>query len=275
MHSKGDAMRKAEGRSGKTFYNRSLERALQIVTAFNSDRKSLSLGRLSETLDLSKATVFRLCTTLVKYGFLRQDQQLKQYSLGVKLFELGSVVASSFSLAGIASPHLTRLQMDLGKTVFLAVLDEGELLYIDKREGLREPISFTSNTGNRRPPYWGMLGPVLMAYLPPGELESLLARHPLVTTTKNSFSTREELEAALRSIRKLGYAVDEARSIEGVGGVGAPVRDYSGRVVAALGVGFIHLSVGPDQMKEIVSRVIDTAAAISADAGYKGKAVGG
>lgn len=60
-----------------------------------------------------------------------------------------------------------------------------------------------------------------------------------------------------------------------MGGVGAPVRDYSGRVVAALGVGFIHLSVGPDQMKEIVKQVIAAAAAISADAGYKGKTFSG
>ncbi len=268
-------MRKVDSRSKKTFYNRSLERALQIVTAFNSDRKSLSLGRLSETLDLSKATVFRLCTTLVKYGFLRQDQERKAYSLGVKLFELGSVVASSFSLAGIAAPHMTRLQMDLGRTVFLGVLDEGELLYIDKREGLKEPISFTSNIGTRHPPYWGMLGPTLMAYLPPGEAEALLARRPLAATTKSSFCDREELAASLGSIRECGYAVDEARSIEGVGGVGAPVRDYSGRVVAALGVGFIHLSVGPDQMKEIVKQVIAAAAAISADAGYKGKTFSG
>lgn len=93
-------------REGKNeaFYNRSLERALQIMTAFSSERKVLGLAQLSEALSLPKATVFRLCATLIKCGFLRQDQELKQYSLGVKLFELGSIVASSFSLRGIASP---------------------------------------------------------------------------------------------------------------------------------------------------------------------------
>ncbi len=267
-------MNKVSGPSSKPFYNRSLERALQIMIAFGGDRKSLTLGQLSDALDLSKATVFRLCATLVNYGFLRQDREQKQYSLGVKLFELGSIVASSFSLAGIAAPHIARLQLDLGKTVFLGVLDEGELLYLDKREGLKEPISFTSNVGSRRPPYWGMLGLTLMAFLQPEEVDALLVAHPLVATTKDSFPDAESLKTALRSIRDAGYAVDEGRSIEGVGGVGAPIRDYTGKIAAALGIGFIHLSVDPDQVRRITTRLLQAASAISADAGYRVKSSG-
>ncbi len=164
--------------------------------------------------------------------------------------------------------------MDLGKTIFLGVLDEGELLYLDKREGLKEPISFTSNVGSRRPPYWGMLGLTLMAFLPPEEVDALLVAHPLVATTKNSFLDAESLKVSLRSIRDAGYAFDEGRSIEGVGGVGAPIRDYTGKVTAALGVGFIHLSVGTDRVKRIAARLLEAASAISADAGYKGKPAG-
>jgi DNA-binding IclR family transcriptional regulator len=263
-----NCMKKADGLGKKAFYNRSLERALQIVTVFSGERKSLTLAQLSETLELSKATVFRLCTTLVKYGFLRQDQELKQYSLGIKLFELGSIVASSLSLTRIASPHLTELQVDLGKTVFLAVLDDGDLLHLDKREGLRDAITFTSQIGMRRPPYWGMLGQTLLAYLSKEEVDALLGRSPLVVTTKKSFTSKEEFEAALRRIREQGYAVDEGAVIEGVGGVGAPIRDYTGKVVAALGIGFIYSSVGPEELKELAKRVVTTAEAISADAGY-------
>ena len=124
---------KREGKN-EAFYNRSLERALQIMTAFSNEGKALSLAQLSDALDLSKATVFRLCATLIKCGFLRQDQELKQYSLGMKLFELGSIVAASFSLTRIASPYLTQLQLKLGKAVFFGVLDAGDLLYLDKRE---------------------------------------------------------------------------------------------------------------------------------------------
>ena len=150
----------------ETFYNRSLERALQILITFNNERLSLTLAQLSESLSLPRATVLRLCSTLVKYGFLRQDSESKRYSLGLTLFELGSIVFDSFSLRKTASPYLVQLHVKLGKTIFLGILDNDEVLYVDKREDPKNPISFTSKIGTRRPPYWGMLGPVLMAYLP-------------------------------------------------------------------------------------------------------------
>ncbi len=95
---------------GEAFYNRSLERSLQILNAFGSERSPLTLAQLSETLGLPKATVLRLCSTLVKYGFLKQGPESRHYSLGLKLFELGSIVLSSFSLRKVASPYLTQLQ---------------------------------------------------------------------------------------------------------------------------------------------------------------------
>ncbi len=163
----------------ETFYNRSLERALQILNAFTGERTLLTLSQLSEFLSLSRATVLRLCSTLVKYGFLQQDPASKEYSLGLRLFELGSIVFHSFSLRKTASPFLDRLHLKLGKTLFLAILEQGQLVYIDKREDSLNPITFTSKIGTRRPPYWGMLGPMLMAHLPDPEVESLLEKNPL------------------------------------------------------------------------------------------------
>jgi DNA-binding IclR family transcriptional regulator len=260
---------KGEGKN-ETFYNRSLERALQIMTAFGNERKALSLAQLSEALSLPKATVFRLCATLIKCGFLRQDQELKRYSLGMKLFELGSIVASSFSLSRIASPHLTQLHVKLGKTVFLGVLDAGELLYLDKREDLAASVTFTSNIGRRRPPYWGMIGQAIMAYLPQDEIDKLLEKTPLTATTKKSPVRKEELDALLRRVREQGYAIDEGTAIEGVGGVGAPIRDFTGKVVAGVGVGFFFSLVGSREMKKIVKEVVGAARAISREAGCTG-----
>src|SRR5512143_568601 len=111
------------GRSTKeTFYNRSLERALQILCIFRFDRQALTLSQISELSRLPKATVLRLCSTLMKYDFLRYHQGSKHYSLGLKLFELGSILFSSFSLRRVASSSLDQLQSKLGKTVFLGIL---------------------------------------------------------------------------------------------------------------------------------------------------------
>lgn len=114
-----------------SFYNRSLERALQILGAFSFETRELTLVELSSTLRLSKSTVYRLTSTFSNYGFLQYNEAEKKYSLGPKLFELGGIVAASFSLRKAASAHLTQLYTKLEKTVFLGIFQEEEVVYTD------------------------------------------------------------------------------------------------------------------------------------------------
>ena len=255
----------------ESFYNRSLERALQIINTFNDDRKAQTLAQLSESLDLPRATVLRLCSTLIKYDFLRQEPESKRYSLGLRLFELGSVVFNSFSLQQVAAPYLGHLHKKIGKTIFFGILDNDEVLYIDKREDPQNAISFTSKVGTRRPPYWGMLGPLLMAYLPDEEIIRLLQKSPLVATTKKSITNKDEFMKWLRRIREDGYVIDIETALEGIAGVAAPIRDFTGRVVASVGIAFIASSVGSKELKRIVKETTGAALAISREMGYSGK----
>ncbi len=255
----------------EAFYNRSLERALQILNAFTGEKQELTLVQLSEVLSLPRATVLRLCSTLVKYGFLRQEPDSKRYSLGLRLFELGSIVFNSFSLRRIASHHLSDLQQKTSKTVFLGVLENDELLYVDKREDSRNPISFTSEIGKRRPPYWGMLGPLLMAYLSDSDIDGILERHPLKATAKKSITRKEDLMKWLNQIREQGFAIDLETAMDGIAGVAAPVRDATGRVIASIGVAFIASSVDSKSLKKIVKEAGTTALSISKELGYAEK----
>ncbi len=252
----------------EAFYNRSLERALQILNTFSNNRRALSLTQLSETLNLSRATVLRLCSTLLKYGFLKHDSQSKKYSLGVKLFELGSIVSCSFSLRKIASPFVSQLQARLGMTVFLGILDHDEVLYIDKRDDPGNPISFTSEVGIRRPPFWGMLGSVLMAFLPDYEIERLLQKNPLIAFTKKSITEKKEYTEWLCKVRNQGFAIDYETAFEGITGISAPIKDFTGKVIGALGVGFISSLVKSNNLNKILKEVIETAMNISRGLGY-------
>jgi DNA-binding IclR family transcriptional regulator len=252
----------------ESFYNRSLERALQILNAFNNNRQMLSLAQLSDILNLPRATILRLCSTLVKYGFLRQDRKSKQYFLGLRLFELGSIVLGSFSLRKISSPHISQLQAKLSKTVFLGILDNDEVLYLEKRDDPGNPIRFTSEMGIRRPPYWGMLGSVLMAHLPDNEIERLLQKYPLVAFTKHSITEKEKYINWLNKVRIQGYAIDNETAFEGIRGVSAPIRDFTGIVVGALGVGFISSTVDAKGLKIIIKEVVETTRTISKELDY-------
>lgn len=244
---------------------------MQILNAFNNARQIYSLAQLSETLNLPRPTVLRLCSTLLSYGFLRQDPLSKQYSLGTRVFELAGSVSDSFSLRKIASPYLKILQAKLGKTIFLGVLENDELLYIDKIDDPTNPISFTSNVGMRRPPYWGMMGQVLMAYLPGSEIKRILQRNPLTVVTKKSITRKEEFLKWLSQVRKQGFVIDVETALDGITGVAAPVFDHTGMAIAGVGVAFISSSASTKELKSIVKDVTKTALTISKEMGYSGK----
>jgi DNA-binding IclR family transcriptional regulator len=258
-------------KKAETFYNRSLERALQILNSFSFDKQSFTLSQLSDTLSLPRATVLRLCSTLINYRFLKHDPNSKQYSLGLQLFELGSIVFNSFSLRRIASHHLNELQIKLAKTLFLGIIDNDELLYVDKLDDPMNPITFTSKIGTRRPAYWGMVGPAILAYMPESEVERILQRFPLKPTAKKSLTKKDELLEVLRRIREQGYAYDEETAMDGISGIAAPIFDLTRKVIGAIGVAFISSSVDPKIIKKIIKEAVATAKNISREMGYLDK----
>ena len=133
----------------------------------------MTAAELSQSLSLPKSTVYRLCATLFKYDFLKYDRDQAKYTLGLRLFDLGRVVSSSFSLRDASSSHLTQLQHNTKESVFLGILQDDHLMYLDKRESPGKPIRFRTEIGTLRQPYFGMLGQVLLSSLPEREVHRI------------------------------------------------------------------------------------------------------
>jgi IclR family transcriptional regulator, KDG regulon repressor len=254
--------------------NQSLMRALELLGCFGFDHQELGLTELTRISGLPKATVHRLASTLVFCRFLNQDSDSKRYSLGPKLFELGSVAHASFSLRRIASPHLKRFNFGCVRTALLGVLQDDELLYLDKEDGT-STVRLASEIGRRRPPHFGILGQVLMAYLPEREMNRLLEISPLQRFTKKSVTDPEAFKERLRTICRQGFVIEDGEAHESIAGVAAPVRDFTGKVIAALGVAFISGSADHQAVMQIIADTVRVAAEISRDAGYVDKGVEG
>lgn len=260
----------SDTKSDKGFFNRSLERALQILCAFTIERSAYTLTQLTDAVGLPKATTIRLCSTLMKYGFLKFDHSTMQYSLGIKLFELGSIVYASLSLRKTASPFLQQLQIRSGKTSFLGIIENDELIYLDKRESPGNPIRFASQIGRIRPPHFGMLGQVIMSTLPEDEVDRILEKKPLTAHTKKTTTDPYEFREKLARIRKQGYLIEEGEAIEGISGIAAPIYNFTGSAVAAVGVSFISSSVDARGKDALLAEVLKTADNISHEMGYRG-----
>jgi len=245
-----------------------LGRALDILDCFSFQDRALSLTDVVHRTGLNKTTVKRLISNLTTRDYLQQDPQSKKYQLGMRLFELGGIVFSSFSLRQAASYPMTRLQSEVGATVLLGVNMEDQLVYVDKREG-KGMIRISSEVGWRRPLNYGMLGMVLMASLDPQDVRRVLKEYPLKPYTPLSITDIDAFSLRLEQIRDQGYVLEKEEAVESVIGIAAPIRDYSRQVVAALGIALpLSSSNRTNKLDQLIEMLKKTCEIISAELGY-------
>jgi IclR family KDG regulon transcriptional repressor len=253
----------------KTTYRvQALDRAMDILDCFTFQDRRLTLSEVVLRTGLNKTTAKRILSNLTDRGYLQQDPQTKRYELGIRLFELGGIVFSSISLRKAASLHMTELRDATGLTVLLGIMLDDHLVYADKREG-HGVIRVSSDIGWRRRLHFGMLGHVLMAYLPNEKAESILDKYPLEMHSINSITDRDAFSLRLAQIRQQGYVIEKEEAHAGIAGCAAPVHDYSREVVAAIGVAMpLSYDVDDSVFDDLVAKVKNAAKNISADLGY-------
>ena len=242
-----------------------LDRALDILELLAGSPGPQGLTDIAEQVHGPKATVHRLLATLQARGYATQDSRTGRYAAGIRCFELGSLWASRLDLRAVAAPHAARLNELSGETVHLAVYDHGDVVYIDKIESCH-PVVAKSQVGGRCPASCVATGRALLAYQPRAEIEEVLGG-PLPAHSPQSITRPAELGALLDQVRRDGYAVNHGGYREGVGGVAAPVRDYTGTVVASLGLCIPEQRFGPDRFGALRDWTVEAAAAISAELG--------
>src|SRR3954451_6919831 len=155
-------------------YSPSLERGLAILSACGSGRPLLGVSELGRDIGLSRSTPHRYVSTLASLGYLQQDAETKKYRLGPRVLDLGFSAINSMELREVAAPHLRELSDETGYTVNMAILDDLDIVYVERcrtaRAGQRE-IDLNLHVGARLPAYCTSLGKVLLAYMPAGELD--------------------------------------------------------------------------------------------------------
>lgn len=247
---------------------RAITRALTVLGAFTPAAPEMTLAEIAKATAIPKATVFRILGTLQASSFLIYDQEAGRYRLGMKLLELGSLVLANLGLRKAAKPVLTELSRETGATVLMGVLMDDQLLYLDKRDGGGN-IRVVSDIGWRRAPHFGMLGMVLMSGLPVSEVERLINKFPLVAHTRFTVTDINAFFTRLEGIRRNGYVFERDEAMEGVSGAAAPVRDYTGKVIAAVGVSLPAPQISEQVKNLMISAVTRGAGEISAAMGFR------
>jgi DNA-binding IclR family transcriptional regulator len=239
-----------------------IERAMSILNAFSADEHELGVTELADRLGLHKSTVHRFMVNLDAAGMVERNPRTGRYRLGMRIFELGGLVKQRMNLWDEALPFLESLVRDTGETGHLAVLDAGEAIYIDRVEA-RRALRVPSAIGRGYPAHATNLGKVLLADLDAERLAEVVRERGLAAYTPHTIVDAAALDLELAHIRERGYAVDNEEYDEGLRCIGAPVRDHSGRVVAALGIGGPVTRITPARVDELATLVMAAAAGLS------------
>lgn len=212
-------------------------RALLLLELLAKETNPVSLSEISQKAGLKMTTAHRLLTTLMNKGFVEQDSVTLRYQLGIKTFEIGNAALLVNDLRSIARPFLKQLLENINETINLAILEDTEVIYIDQIESTNIVIvKMFARVGSRGPAYCTGTGKVLLSDLNNDELYKRFAAVNFVKFTENTITDIEQLIKVVTKIRYDGYALDFSERDPGVTCVAVPVKNFDGRIQAAISV---------------------------------------
>jgi IclR family KDG regulon transcriptional repressor len=241
--------------------------ALDLLEQFHDDVDELGVTELSKRLKLHKNNVFRLLATLESRGYIEQNRVTENYRLGLKTLELGQTFIKQMGLLRQSRPVLERLVRECNETTYVAILKESSIVYLDVVE-TDLTVRVVPRVGARLPAYCTAAGKVQFAFMAEEELDNYLPRE-LKRYTPNTITDRDELRKQLHQIADQGYAVDNEELDVGVRCVGAPIRDYTRRIIGAVSISGPSMRFSDERLeKELVPLVQKAAEEISTKLGY-------
>ncbi len=246
-------------------YVQSLERGLAVIKAFDATHPRLTLSEVARATGLTRAAARRFLLTLVHLGYVRAEG--REFSLRPRVLELGYAYLSGLSMTEVVQPHLEALVSTVNESSSVSVLDGDDIVYVS-RVPTKRIMAVVIAVGTRFPAYATSMGRVLLAALPPAELEDYLRRVELVPFTRHTLTDPDDLRAALQEVRGRGYALVDQELEEGLRSAAAPLRNPDGSVAAAINVS-VHVSRATmeELERQFVPALLETAAQIEHDLG--------
>ncbi len=245
----------------------SVANSLRLIKAFSEDEYEIGISDLAKRLGLAKSTVHRLASTLLEEGMLEQNPADGKYHPGLALFELGAMVRRKMDFTMEARPFLRTLMEKTGETVHLGILDRDSILYIITHES-KQALRMGSKVGTRVPVHSTAVGKTLLAFQPEEEIDRIIARG-LPASTPNTIVDAKALRRELAAVRARSYAVDDEESEIGLRSIAAPIRIYSGSVVAAISIaGPVH-RMAKKSLLGWSRELVDAADAVSQRLGWQ------
>lgn len=236
-----------------------LAKGLAVLEAFDAASSRLTISDAARVTGLSRATARRCLMTLAEVGYLTFDG--KFFTPTPRVLRLGATYGQTAALPQLAQPHLAAVRDDVQESASLAVLSEGESLFIARSEGTRI-IDTGVRVGARVPLHASATGHVLLAGLPNSEFEAYLANGDFPARTPKTPTNAAALRERVSRAADDGFAIGVEELELGLVAIAVPVSDPTGRIVAAMSVSASTARVTPedllDRFAPVMQRHADT-----------------
>ena len=247
----------------------SIGRGFAIMEEIARNRDGISLAELSKRVGLHNSTTFHLVKTMVSLGYVRQLKDSKRYRIGRPLFALAASALDEIEMMSLATPVLDDLARTTGESAHFSV-PMGDAVVVLARTSGPGAFQMTDRVGVVRPAHCTALGKIMLAALAPGQFESYLKRAELKAYTPKSITSAERLTREIAEARRAGQAIDDGEFDAEVRCVAVPVRDFSGRVVGAIGISGPVWRLSIEALQKRARNVRAAADRLSGEFGYGG-----
>lgn len=240
-------------------------RTIAILEALSKE-ECINLESLAKTTGLPKATLLRFLSSLTNLGYVYRDDA-DRYHLTLKMFSIGSRSLNHMDLINIAKPYTKKLANDLGETVHMGILEDDEAIYI-----LKEESSFTirmhSRVGKSIPLYCTAIGKIFLSEMSEKELDRYIMSHSMKPFTPKSIRGEKALKEELKRVRERGWSIDDEEHEQNIMCLGAPIKDYTGKTIAAISVSWPLFRFDKSNFQTTVERIKETTLELSHILGY-------
>lgn len=238
--------------------------ATKIITYLAECEQETGISEISRGTEINKNMVFRILNTLEQEGWVYCNEQ--KYSLTLLLFGLASKPIARLSLNTAATPVLYDLLNKTGESTYLGILKDDKVLYIQHLDGVKN-VRVAGRVGGKYDLYCSAPGKVLLAYADNAFIEEYTSRN-FEKRTENSITEKAVLLKELDKIRQNGYATDREEFGNGITCVAAPVFDYTGKVIGAIGCSAFTINKCEGTIKNLIPEITKSAKIISNRLGY-------
>lgn len=244
-----------------------IEKSFDILEAILNNKNEISIIDLAKVTNQSISTTHRICSILVRKGYLYQKEKGGKYSLGYKFLLFNDIANINVNIKAESYPYLKELSDKISETVTLSVFDGTEL--VDIFSVVPEAIlKVTPGLGTKSPFHCTAIGKIFIANMPIEKMEKILDSQELKAFTERTITDVEQLKQELDNVRKDGVAFDDEEYIMGLRSAAAPIRGQSGEVFATVNFLAPCSRVSSLRMKQLAPLVKNCGLSISRALGY-------